>query len=470
MFIRFQVNITDSYSWQYISLLAETSAKNSIQIQVYKGIFNANNPCTNLVAIYKSTNDVPHIHSAVLFSSASYTIVGMFIFIFFSYCKVQTTIALPSALFAIHIDKANFTAKALSDGNYWIPPLNSQECQTNFDTNQNYVYYSWTQNTTGYFDVFVYSNSAINASIAFYNTTPSFLNAPSDANSAPNPCNDGFMFANPSFWRGYPSEYSFLYIKLTTGTNYTIIASGNATSWFGFRIQSTSIRTYKSESSFNRPNLDEASCSHIEDNFVWDAWPLEVTSGVYIIDNAMDGYYGFLFPDTVACLYQGQNLGNDTDAPDPCPYEWIKCQDTGNIGPLIISGAPNAIQLSIVQSIWSSGSDFVGKSYSTLVYTGIQIPQSIVNPMALITSGGITTDQMTSGNSVTSMQLTSTETPLTTVPSATESLANLSSDPNSVTPIAIAAGVSALAVIGIAFGGKTCLLQSKTSDYLREKI
>lgn len=323
--------------------------------------------------------------------------------------KVVTTSShLSSSVFAIHIDRAQWNIESSDNSTNWwnvVDGTTTSCVENSMETSSTttFVHYSWTQYESGLFDLFGYSYNNVDSSSFFvlYNSTPTFLFS-STYSSPASPCTSDFLqskISKPIDSSIKAERIEVLNVPLVSGKNYTIVMSTlNAGGRYGIWIRPSISRKLGTQVNFKRPNLEESSCVQGSSDFAWLSYSFTTQQPVYIVDNPTG--LGF---DTVVCVYKGLNLGNDVSAPLPCASEWIGCQDTGDKGAVTISGYPTGTQITLVQTTYTSLSNFPGDEFSLLIYTGIPISE-----LSKTTGTSATSDEISSGGKITLVILLAT--------------------------------------------------------------
>jgi hypothetical protein len=281
-----------------------------------------------------------------------------------------------------------------------VTGINGAACDTvYYDEFIPFAVYSWTQPTSGLFDIVsvFYNATQYNNNddwstyIALYQGTIANLTT-----LEVDPCNNTFTGAIfiSSYYENFYAAHLY-YQTLAAGTTYTAVFSGGYYDEFGYwglQVNPTIIR-FPNGSGFTQPERDTFPCTVDTDNENTAAWGATVflaTQSTYLIDT---GYPPppFNYFDTYSFLYIGNNSGSSIESPQTCPLYGLEDAliiggDTGDVTPVYTFTVPGALYTVIV-STYSEGAVSSGAAYTLYVFTGLPIGSIPVPTSAAATSG-----------------------------------------------------------------------------------
>jgi hypothetical protein len=285
-----------------------------------------------------------------------------------------------------------------------------------------YSTYSWTQSTTGYYDINVlFYNSSLqddwtSTYIALFVGT--FLNA----SNLGDPCNQavtGAVFSNAT--DDDEPGVSLMYLYLSANTVYSLIFSGDDSDEFGYyavQINPTRIRFLIDSPAYVQPTMvdDTTPITCTADTTTaasWDSIVFQAAQPVYIIATG-DAPYGFTYFDSYSFLYAGLNPGNLLFAPASCPINapLIDMEFTGDYFPLVINNTILNANYTVVVSTYDGDQTDDGAAYILYIFTGQpigNIPSSTSSSTA-----GATTRSSTTGGGATGGLTTGKASSITT--------------------------------------------------------
>jgi hypothetical protein len=375
-------------TFYWVTALFEKTTVATAQVQVYNGKFAAATPCANITAVKQASSRAPHVSVLVYLPPGFHDVV------------VTTTDATDAGVFAVHADRAAWTAGTNSDSSpYMLQQYTGYSDCDSYSTASPYVYYSWAAAATSVIDIIVFSyNSTVinnNFVASLYNTSTGFFGT----GNATNPVegctanwvdNAGEETSYTKISQDYFAAAIFVGVQQTVGVNYTIVGSGYNTGdnyIYGVFIRPSVQGFFGTTQNYYRPDFgslqDGDICENGTSAYYWRPVVFNAQYNTYVVDNG-NSVSGV---DTAACLYYGNNEGSVdmTVAPVPCSANWLQCIDTGDVGPLHQLGTTPGRNYTVVQTTYSSGSGS-GAEYMLYVYTGVQL-----GPLPITTTGVETT-------------------------------------------------------------------------------
>jgi hypothetical protein len=395
----FTINATTNAgpTFYWVTAMFQNPTVRYAQVQVYNGRYTPATPCGNITAVKSSSSGAPHVSVLVYLAPGLHDVV------------VTTTSELYAGVFAVHADRAQWTAATTNASPYMLQQFTSTSSCGSYSTGSPYVYYQWTAAATEVIDViaFSYNNTMISNTFvaSLYNSSQlAFLGTGNITNPA-----DGCVNA---YWIdavGEESSYTkisqnyfaaaiFVGVQQVQGQNYTIILSGYNTDEnyiYGVLTRPSLQGFLGTQQNYNRPTFGSVSngdtCDNSSSTYYWYPVVFTAAFSTYVVDN---GYGAF---DTAACLYSGNNLGSAdmTVPPLSCSVNWLQCIDTGDVGPLHQLGTAPGANYTIVQTTYSSGGGGPGAEYTLWIYTGTQL-----GPLPVTTTAVATTAAMSSSASM----------------------------------------------------------------------
>jgi len=330
------------------------SSASYITVFVYNGTLNASEPCNNLQQqLIKTTSyysDGPQIDDFVYFQANK------------NYSLVVSTPATDGGQFALNVfdSIANGTTSGQPT---WDAVYLNPDCET--DETAPYAVFTWTQSTTGLYEVVagftvnytagIYENSGYTYLAVFQGSLTSEQIQNDDI------CSTSAVILNAFYedWRG-----TRLYgLSLVAGQNYTAVFSGDSASDFsnyGFFVYPSRLRVANFlATGFTQPynnSLTGCEDSSFGTNNSWAAvsYPAPfsnalVSTASFYSSSQLSGNWTTLYASYIY-VYTGNNLGSSTTAPSTCTG-YYDGDDSGPYGILTTPGQ----NYTVVGSYYSEG-------------------------------------------------------------------------------------------------------------------
>jgi len=235
-----------------------------------------------------------------------------------------------------------------------------------------FAFYTWTQNNTGIFDIYALFDSP--STPLSWRTFIVLYNASIPWQQLQNPCNKSGIGLKVIAGAGYipATGAALFYQMLSVGNTYTLAFSGygpTQVGYYGIRIIPTQIR-FPSQVPYVQPQRGISECysDPYNDASSWDAFLFNAKYERYLIDTGDIALAPFTSFDTYSFLYQGNNVGNSTQAPAGCPYfaQLLTQADTGE-APLV-QLTTIGTNYSVVVSTYSGKQTGTTTKYAYLLY------------------------------------------------------------------------------------------------------
>jgi len=405
-----------------VAAMAEQSFKSSITIYVYLGTFDPANPCTNVVGgtyLGQQTGLTggPVIDDYVYFTAATYQFV-------------VTSSGSNGGLFAVNVFPS-ISSGWLNSTQTWAYPYVDETnlCTSDITESTPAGWFSWTQTTSGYFDILVtFANTTIDQQGYYFGATVAlFQGYPSAAGLAADPCNTTLTGATFLTVQEGEDRGAFLfYTNLTAGWNYTVVFSGEEgsgfTGYWGVQVVPTRIRFFNTNPSqaFNQPNRYDYTqpCAASGNLAGWFSTEFLTEERAYLIDT-QDPPNGYFFEgvDTYSFLYAGDNTGVP---PTTCPIfaPLVIGGDTGDVTP-VYAITDVGVNYTVVVSTYSGSEPDATGATILWLFTGLPIgalPPSTTTGAATTGAATGTTSAPTPATGTTGAPTPATATGTTSAP------------------------------------------------------
>jgi hypothetical protein len=407
------INVTTAGYYVLTALFDKASVGDAI-ISIYS-TFNPSTPCNSVTGHFSNNADAPHIYIPVFLNASIYTVV--------------VTVDYPTygGIFGWQLRSVDWYGSVSGASNYWTFPSSYSPTTTCKSSGVvvPYNYYTWTQKTTGYFDINVWAQNAtetFTAVTALYNTTAAnlpFIGHGTSAAPVDGCANSTAYFVNTLQSDDYVHVTNskgtglvYGYVMLTAGMNYTMLVSLNYDYVVTFGVTVTPTIYHMLGSTANFPIPDGATPTTCVANEkpaeVWDAFLFSVPYPYLVVATGDVTYNGF---NAIVALYTGNNTGSadQTVAPLPCTNFIASEYDhpigySGYVGNYTTVVSPNAPA--------SQNSGF----YTLYAYSGIPMGTSTSTTGASVTS--TTGMSITTGSTSAAPTTTTTTTTTTTAASS----------------------------------------------------
>jgi hypothetical protein len=308
-----------------------------------------------------------------------------------------------AGLFAINALVADSTGNTRNASRTWNPISSSDVTTDCTDTSSNVVNYNtftWTQNTTGVYDIEVFfSNMTVTSfygNIAVFNGT--FPNG-TNPNGLANACTNGSFI-----WGTYGNSDGSAIIPsapLNAGWVYTVAVSGYSSDEvgdYGIFVRPTRYgNTSASTASFLAPEVPArgtaSNCTQGTDLKYYQNVVFTAVQPVYIMDTGSDSSF-----DTAVFLYEGVYAPNGA-APSNCSG-FIYAGDTGDGGPIAVVLTVGNNYTAVVSSYSTSRGTF-----SLYALTGTPLGLPVTTTTGSMTGAATTGDGSSATTAVASMLL-----------------------------------------------------------------
>jgi len=403
-------------------------------VYAYTGAVTPTTPCVGFNALL---DDVLHLSGGPPVNDALYATPG-------SYSFVVTSSGSGSGLFACHVIAPEFTGNTTNSNLLVDTVSNGQDatCSPSGSSGYRGASFSWTQATTGFFDINIYfanttfSGSFFYASAALYARNV-ILN--------PNGTVYDLCALNPIISSNDPGYFAAILqnVSLTAGTNYTAVFSGGSDTAYGYwgaTVDPTYVHTVdNSPGTWTQPSRSSGSCtsSSYTTSFTY-IYTFIASNPTYIFDTQRLNWGTYI--DTYSFLYTGIN---NATVPATCSG-LIYQGDTGDIRPISYIGLVPGQPYTLIVSGYSDNSRGIFGLYA---YSGNQIG---VVPTTGVVSGTGTTPVSGTGTSGTSSGTSGTSSVSSSSASSTGAAA--STGPSDGVALTISAFTLVLAaLVAIAF-------------------
>lgn len=409
-----------------VATVAEDAYQSSIKIFIYSGGFDPANPCTNVVGSGLTNNGADGFVDDFVYFTAGV-----------NYTFVITSEGTTGGFFAINVFLSNATGTINGGVNstWWPTPyIVNGECQADPEDSAPIGWYTWTQPTSGWFDIVAtFANLTVDASgYNFYATAVLYQGTPSLSGLADDPCNDTKTTA--TYWVTTQTDYRgtlIAYVNLTAGVTYTAVFSSEDayTAYWGLQVIPTRLRFYQNETLFNEPEVDsETDCAASGEDYSWDSYLFTASQSSAFFLSTQDPPYPWSqystggSEDTYTWLYSGNNAGTFGPSGTPpvaCPIIGSLLDDeyTGD-GNVVFTETTAGNTYTAVITPYDSGAVGYPAGYLLWPFTGTPIGNfaSTTSTGATVTTGTSTTGSTTGGTTGNTTAPTPAPTPTTSAP------------------------------------------------------
>jgi hypothetical protein len=379
------VNTTFTTAGPYQAL---AFAVNNINLFVYNGSFNPQDPCGNLRAEMILNNGAlnyygPDVEDTYWFSTG--------VTYFFVIAADSTVGDFSLGLYFLNV------SGAIGSTNTWSPFTMSSSACSQITTNVPYASYQWTAAATGLVDIFAgfpvnTTGSWSNSYIAVF---PGAMTATQLNSDTLCQTQAGITYNGPESGRA-----AHLYgVRVTAGQVYTVVVSGStATSFANYGISVVTSRLVPASflaTGFVLPSIGSLPCtvgtSYTNQSYV--ATTVTTASNNYKVlvslptlsSGSNTNWTTASSSDSAGFVYQGLNIGSAIAAPATCPAATPLVASTTSFPASLNSAA--STQYSLIAAYWASGSGLT--SYNAfIVYVQTGAPAGSFTPSNPTTSTG----------------------------------------------------------------------------------